>query len=107
LLRAGAFVRCSVADNGSTPAQVQPGRGLRIVEELSRSLDGRVERRFGPRGSISTVIFPYGHQKTEALREPPRALIRESQSSAEDRAEMPDPDRASEQRWRLPSKTMP
>src|SRR6266446_6361493 len=38
LSRSGGFVTCSVADNGSAPDFVKPGRGLRIVEELSRSL---------------------------------------------------------------------
>jgi len=59
LFRAGAFIKCTVCDNGSAPAQIQPGRGLRIVEELTKALNGRFERNFGPRGSTSTLIFPY------------------------------------------------
>jgi two-component sensor histidine kinase len=68
LSRSGAFVTCSVADNGSAPAFVQPGRGLRIVEELSRSLDGCFGRRFGPNGSVSTLIFPCVAQPAQADR---------------------------------------
>ena len=52
--RSGAFITCSVADNGSAPGLVRPGRGLRIIEELSRSLEGRFERKFSPSGSVST-----------------------------------------------------
>jgi two-component sensor histidine kinase len=59
LFRAGAFIKCTVCDNGSAPAQIQPGRGLRIVDELTKALNGRFERNFGPRGSTSTLIFPY------------------------------------------------
>ncbi len=62
LSRNGAFLTCSVADNGSAPGIVRPGRGLRIIEELSRSLDGRFERNFGANGSAATLIFPYVDQ---------------------------------------------
>ena len=88
LSRNGGFVTCSVADNGSAPSFVQPGRGLRIVEELSRSLDGRFERKFGPRGSISTLIFP--------CHEPPPQA---------DGASAFGPDHAGEFQWRSASKT--
>jgi two-component sensor histidine kinase len=57
LLRAGAFVKCSVSDNGSGVATA-PGRGLKIVEELTRSLGGRFQQRLGPRGSQSILAFP-------------------------------------------------
>lgn len=59
LFRAGAFVKCTVCDDGSAPAHVRPGRGLTIVEELSKSLDGRVERSFTSTGTTSVLIFPY------------------------------------------------
>jgi two-component sensor histidine kinase len=58
LLRAGAFAKCSVTDNGSAAPTVRPGRGLKIIDELSKSLGGRFEQRFGPRGSRSILIFP-------------------------------------------------
>jgi two-component sensor histidine kinase len=57
LLRAGAFARCSVVDNGSAAATLAPGRGLKIIDDLSRSLGGRFEQRFGPHGSRSILIF--------------------------------------------------
>lgn len=58
LSRAGAFVECGVLDNGSAPVNFQPGRGLKIVDELTRALDGRFDQTFGPRGSASIVAFP-------------------------------------------------
>jgi two-component sensor histidine kinase len=48
LFRAGSFVECRVLDNGSAPATVQPGRGLKIVCELAKTLAGAVEHQFGP-----------------------------------------------------------
>ena len=60
LARAGKHVECRVVDNGSAPTSVRRGRGLRIVDELVRGLDGRLDQRFGPRGSFSILMFPYG-----------------------------------------------
>jgi two-component sensor histidine kinase len=58
LLRAGAFVECRVLDNGSAPVSSRPGRGLKIVHELAKALDGRFEQRFAAEGSTSIVVFP-------------------------------------------------
>lgn len=58
LRRAGAIAQCSVADNGSVSAMTAPGRGLKIIDELSKSLGGRFIQKFGPRGSRSLVVFP-------------------------------------------------
>jgi two-component sensor histidine kinase len=74
LSRAGKLVWCGVVDNGSAPINVQRGRGLKIVDELVKGLDGRLDQRFGQRGSFSILTFPYkgepqqaGHQdKTDA-----------------------------------------
>jgi two-component sensor histidine kinase len=60
LSRAGKLVECRVVDNGSAPTSVRRGRGLRIVDELVKGLDGRLDQRFGPRGSFSILMFPYG-----------------------------------------------
>ena len=60
LSRAGKLVECRVVDNGSAPTSVRRGRGLRIVDELVKGLDGRLDQRFGPRGSFSILTFPYG-----------------------------------------------
>jgi two-component sensor histidine kinase len=66
LSRGGGFVTCTVADDGSAPLRIQPGRGFRIVEELSKGLDARFERKFGARGSISTLTFAYVDQSMHA-----------------------------------------
>jgi two-component sensor histidine kinase len=66
LSRAGGVAKCGVADNGSAQAQVRAGRGSIIVEELTRGLDGRFEREFGPGGSTSILTFPYPEPGTES-----------------------------------------
>jgi two-component sensor histidine kinase len=58
LLRAGAVVECRVMDNGSARESFRPGRGLKIVHELAKALDGRVDQRFTNGGSTSVVAFP-------------------------------------------------
>jgi two-component sensor histidine kinase len=58
LLRAGAFVECRVLDNGSAPVSCQPGCGLKIVDELTKALDGRFDQRLTTEGSTSIVVFP-------------------------------------------------
>jgi two-component sensor histidine kinase len=52
LSRAGKLVECTVVDNGSAPKNVQRGRGLKIVDELVKGLDGRLDQRFGQKGSF-------------------------------------------------------
>lgn len=59
LWRARKFVECSVTDDGSAPADVQPGRGLTIVHVLVKDLDGRICQKFGRTGSRSILTFPY------------------------------------------------
>jgi len=46
LWRARKFVECRVTDNGSALAYVQRGRGLTIVQELVKGLDGRIYQKF-------------------------------------------------------------
>src|SRR6478609_7225313 len=58
LLWAGAFVRCKVMDDGSAPAHVERGRGLKIIGELVKALDGQFEQKFGTAGSTSIIVFP-------------------------------------------------
>ena len=58
LLRAGSFVKCGVLDNGSASANFRPGRGLKIVDELTKALDGRFDQKFDTSGSESIVVFP-------------------------------------------------
>jgi two-component sensor histidine kinase len=58
LMRTGVIAQCSVIDNGSVAVTAGPGRGLKIIDELSRSLGGRIVQKFGPRGSRSILAFP-------------------------------------------------
>jgi two-component sensor histidine kinase len=58
LFRAGAFVECRVLDDGSAATTIQPGRGLKLVRELAKTLAGNVEHEFGTAGSRSILIFP-------------------------------------------------
>ena len=51
-------VECRIEDNGSAASQIQPGRGLKIIEALARHLQGTIEFQFGPRGSLSRLTFP-------------------------------------------------
>jgi two-component sensor histidine kinase len=57
LLRANPFFECRVMDNGSASANIRPGRGLKIIDALSRSLGGRIEQKFRPQGSSSILFF--------------------------------------------------
>jgi two-component sensor histidine kinase len=62
LLRAGAFVHCEVMDNGSPPANVRRGHGLKIIGQLVKALDGRFEQKFRTAGSTSMLVFPYNRK---------------------------------------------
>jgi two-component sensor histidine kinase len=68
LLRTGALVECRVLDNGSAPVTFRPGRGLKIVHELTKALDGRFDQRFATGGSTSIVVFPSGEPQVTANR---------------------------------------
>ena len=74
LLRAGPFAKCSVTDNGSAAPTVRPGRGLKIIDELSKGLGGRFEQRFGPRGSRSILVFPDDSKPTVIAGRPRRGV---------------------------------
>ena len=56
---AGRFVECRVSDNGTSRGGIQHGRGLTIVQQLVRCLNGRLEQNFGPQGSSSILVFPF------------------------------------------------
>ena len=51
-------VECRVADDGSGPENIRPGRGLGIIQQLARGLNGRINQRFGAQGSVAIVSFP-------------------------------------------------
>jgi two-component sensor histidine kinase len=54
----GPFVKCRVADDGTTPEKIRPGRGLAIVERLIASLDGTINQHFGAGGAVFDMMFP-------------------------------------------------
>jgi hypothetical protein len=53
-------------DDGSAPTNVRQGRGLKIVHELVKGLDGCLDQRFGQRGSLSILTFPYKGDSQQA-----------------------------------------
>ena len=59
LCRSGSFVECRVLDNGSAQAPVLPGRGLKVVSELAKTLAGKLEHQFGTEGARSILTFPW------------------------------------------------
>jgi two-component sensor histidine kinase len=66
LSRAGKLVECRVVDNGSAPTSVRRGHGLKIVDELVKGLDGRLDQRFGHSGSLSMLTLPYKGEPQQA-----------------------------------------
>jgi two-component sensor histidine kinase len=86
LVRTERFVRCTVSDNGSAPADVQPGRGIRIVEQLATALDGSFERKFGFAGTAATLIFPYREPSERNFEDAEPMAAGESRSLRTDRA---------------------
>jgi two-component sensor histidine kinase len=58
LRKRGASVECRVADDGSGPKNIRPGQGLGIIQQLARGLKGRVNQRFGAKGTVAIVSFP-------------------------------------------------
>jgi two-component sensor histidine kinase len=55
-------LECRVIDNGIGTANVQAGRGLKILSALARRIDGTIEQKSGPQGTTSIVLFPYDKQ---------------------------------------------
>jgi len=53
-----SFVECRIMDNGMGEPNTYPGRGLKIVEALAKSLGGTIGQRFGPHGATAVLIFP-------------------------------------------------
>jgi two-component sensor histidine kinase len=63
-----SVVNCIVADNGSLSARLKPGRGLRIVNRLAKSLGGRLEYGFGEQFSSFLLVFPVTERERRANR---------------------------------------
>lgn len=68
LMRAGSWVNCRITDNGSGFAPIKPGRGLRIVSELARSLGGSMGHTFGPTMTSFVLDFPLTPREQHANR---------------------------------------
>jgi two-component sensor histidine kinase len=58
LSRCGPLANCRVADDGTAPENIRPGRGFAIVQGLIANLHGTINQHFGPRGSVSDMNFP-------------------------------------------------
>jgi two-component sensor histidine kinase len=81
LWREGGFVKCSVWNSGSVTTNIQPGRGLKIVDALSKALGGCFGQRFELLGLTSLVVFPAGEPaaiaeraRSEVVQDPERAV---------------------------------
>jgi two-component sensor histidine kinase len=58
LRRLGALVVCSVRDNGSAVPRHRRGHGIKLIDAVAKSLDGRFDQRFAAKGSASIVVLP-------------------------------------------------
>jgi two-component sensor histidine kinase len=68
LMRSSSGVNCRVTDNGSGLGRIKPGRGLRIVSELARSLGGRMAHTFGTASTSFALDFPLTQREQRANR---------------------------------------
>jgi two-component sensor histidine kinase len=68
LMGAGSWVNCRVTDNGSSLARIKPGRGLRIVGDLAKSLGGRMGHTFGTTSTSFALDFPLTQREQHANR---------------------------------------
>ena len=68
LMHAGSWVNCRVTDNGSSLARIKPGRGLRIVGDLARSMGGRMGHTFGTTSTSFVLDFPLTQREQHANR---------------------------------------
>ena len=63
-----SWVNCWVSDNGSGLERIKPGRGLRIVNELAKSLGGRMSHTFGTTSTSFALDFPLTQREQHANR---------------------------------------
>jgi two-component sensor histidine kinase len=61
-------VKCIVADNGTLPARLKPGRGLGLVRDLTRSLGGRLDYGSGPEYTSFLLVFLLTERERRANR---------------------------------------
>jgi hypothetical protein len=57
-----------MTDNGSGLGRIRPGRGLRIVGELAKSLGGRMGHTFGTTSTSFALDFPLTQREQHANR---------------------------------------
>jgi two-component sensor histidine kinase len=62
------LVNCIVADNGTFSARLKPARGLGLVRDLSKSLDGRLDYDFGSEHSSFLLVFLLTERERRANR---------------------------------------
>jgi two-component sensor histidine kinase len=72
LLPSRTFVECRVTDNGVGEANIRRGRGLEIVEGLTKSFQGSIDQHFGPQGATSVLIIPLCPRMHQQAVEPQR-----------------------------------
>ena len=63
-----SWVNCWVSDNGTGLGRIKPGRGLRIVNELAKSLGGRMSHTFGTTSTSFALDFPLTQREQRANR---------------------------------------
>lgn len=68
LSRAGAYARCGVSDNGSAAAGAGPARGLKIIGDLAKSLDGQIDHSLGVKESSFMLALPFIGREQKANR---------------------------------------
>jgi two-component sensor histidine kinase len=68
LMLAGSWVNCRVSDNGTGLGRIKPGRGLRIVGDLAKSLGGPFNHTFGTTWTSFTLDFPLTQREQRANR---------------------------------------
>ena len=66
LTRLGGSANCTVSDNGSASARFKPGSGLKIVSDLAKGLDGRIEHGFGAKCRSVVLAFPLTERERRA-----------------------------------------
>ena len=70
LSNAGPYLQCCVIDDGSSQDSAAPGQGLKIIEALTKELDGKIVHRFGIEGTASMLIFPLDCNPREVEHDP-------------------------------------
>ena len=65
-----SWVNCWVSDNGSGLGRIKLGRGLPIVNELAKSLGGRMSHTFGRTSTSFALDFPLTQHEQHANRRP-------------------------------------